>query len=306
MALVILTELGAHVEAAIRAAVDDVEVIQVGSDPPEPGTRGDVFFGGHGPNALAYAACVPWVQLSGTGVDKIPTEMYEGRIITCARGAGSVPISEFVLAAMLAFEQRIPEVWLDESPEHWNLFRLGGLDTKVLGLVGLGGIATAVAARALPFGMTVRALRRTDAPSPIEGVEVVSDLGELLAGADHVVLAVPATARTRHLIDADALAAMKPGVHLVNIARGSLIDQEALRSALDDGRVARATLDTVTPEPLPAGHWLYRHPKVRLSAHVSWASPAGFDATIAIFIENLRRRARGDTLLGVVDPTEGY
>lgn len=306
MPLRILNEMGRKAEAAIRAAVPDATVVPVGPDPPEPGTHADVFFGGYGPHTLAYARCAPWVQLPGTGIDKVPAELFSGRIVTCARGASSVAISEFVLAAILAFEKRMPEVFLDEPPEHWNVTRLGGLDAKTLGLIGLGGIGTAIAARALPFGMTVRAVRRTDAASPIAGVSVVTDRSELLAGADHLVLAAPSTARTRYSIDADAFAVMKPGVHLINIARGSLVDQDALRVALDDGRVARATLDTVEPEPLPAGHWLYTHPKVRLSAHVSWASPAGFEPAVAIFVENLHRHVRGEELVGVVDVSEGY
>ena len=112
--------------------------------------------------------------------------------------------------------------------------------------------------------------------------------------------------RTRYLINAETLALVKPGVHLVNIARGALVDQDALRVALDDGRVAMATLDTVDPEPLPEGHWLYSHPKVRLSAHVSWASPAGMDRTLEIFVDNLRRYAAGEQVLHVVDADEGY
>ncbi len=123
--------------------------------------------------------------------------------------------------------------------------------------------------------MRVLAVRRTDAASPVDGVELVPSLDALLEASDHLVLAVPLTARTEHLLDADAFAKVKPGVHLVNIARGRLVDQDALRVALDDGRVAMATLDTVDPEPLPAGHWLYEHPKVRLSAHISWASHLG-------------------------------
>jgi phosphoglycerate dehydrogenase-like enzyme len=95
-------------------------------------------------------------------------------------------------------------------------------------------------------------------------------------------------------------------VHIVNIARGALVDQDALREALDDGRVAMATLDTVEPEPLPEGHWLYSHPKVRLSAHVSWASPAGMDRTLEIFLDNLRRYAAGEPVKYVVDADEGY
>ena len=142
MALRILNEMGEGARARIHAALPDAEVITVGAEAPAPGTRADVFFGGYGPHSLELAACVPWVQLSGTGVDKVPREMYDGRTVTCARGASAIPISEFVLAAMLAFEKRMPEVWLDEPPEHWNFAKLGGLDGQVLGLVGLGGIGS--------------------------------------------------------------------------------------------------------------------------------------------------------------------
>ena len=145
--------------------------------------------------------------------------------------------------------------------------------------------------------MHVKALRRTDTPSPIPGVEIVTSIDELVADADHIALAAPATARTNHLIDADVLTKVKPGVHIVNIARGALIDQDALRVALDDGRVALATLDTVDPEPLPAGHWLYSHPQVRLSAHVSWYTPEMQRASVEIFVENLGRFLRNEPLL---------
>ena len=176
------------------------------------------------------------------------------------------------------------------------LFRspLGWLNTRTLGLVGLGGIGVAIAERALPFGMQVRALRRRPEPSPLEGVEVVGSLEEVLPEADHLVLAAPATPRTRHLINSDTLALVKPGVHLVNIARGALVDQDALRDALDDGRVAMASLDTVDPEPLPEGHWLYSHPKVRLSAHVSWASPAAYRRRLSTKISRVRAMPAGD------------
>ena len=226
--------------------------------------------------------------------------------MTCARGASAVPISEFVLGAMLAFEKRFPDIWLREPPEHWNFDKLGGLQDRTVGIVGFGGIGLAVATRALPFGMKVIAHRRTDAPSPLEGVEMSTSLDAVLAASDHLVLAVPLTPRTEHLLDADAFAKVKPGVHLVNIARGRLVDQDALRVALDDGRVAMATLDTVDPEPLPAGHWLYDHPKVRVSAHISWASHLGMDSTVDLFIDNLRRKVAGQPLVDVVNPDEGY
>ena len=154
--------------------------------------------------------------------------------------------------------------------------------------------------------MRVRALRRTNAPSPIPAVEVVTSLDALVADAHHVVLAAPGTARTRHLLDAAAFDAMRDGVHVVNIARGTLVDQDALRRALDSGKVARASLDTADPEPVPEGHWLYEHPQVFLTPHSSWASSDLLGATIEIFCTNLRRYLNGEPLLHVVDIDEGY
>jgi phosphoglycerate dehydrogenase-like enzyme len=95
-------------------------------------------------------------------------------------------------------------------------------------------------------------------------------------------------------------------VHLVNIARGALVDQDALRVALDDGTVAMATLDTVDPEPLPAGHWLYEHPKVRVAAHISWYTPLLQRTAVEQFIDNLGRFLHDEPLFGVVDKAEGY
>jgi phosphoglycerate dehydrogenase-like enzyme len=302
----VINQLGRRAADAITAAVPDVEVIEAGGDPPPPELRADVLFGGWGPHTLELAQRVDWVHLAGTGIDSFPRELFDGRTVTNARGASAIPISEFVLAAMLAFEKRLPDTWIHEPPEHWNFAPLGWLNTRTLGLVGLGGIGVAIAERALPFGMRVQALRRRPEPSPVDGVEVVGTLEELLPEADHLVLAAPATHRTRHMLNAETLKLVKPGVHLVNIARGALVDQDALREALDDGRVATATLDTVEPEPVPEGHWLYSHPKVRLSAHVSWASPAGMDRTLEIFLDNLRRYANGEPLMHLVDPEEGY
>jgi phosphoglycerate dehydrogenase-like enzyme len=306
MTVRVITQLGPKSAEAIAAAVPDVEVIVAGADPPPADLHADVLFGGWGPHTLEYARRVGWVHLAGTGIDSHSPELFEDRTVTNARGASAIPISEFVLAAMLAFEKQLPDTWIHAPPEHWNFAPLGWLNTRTLGLVGLGGIGVAIAERALPFGMRVRALRRRPEPSPIAGVEVVGSLEELLPSADHLVLAAPATHRTRQLLNAETLKLVKPGVHVVNIARGALVDQDALRDALDDGRVAMATLDTVEPEPVPAGHWLYSHLKVRLSAHVSWASPAGMDRTLEIFLDNLRRYANGEPLLHLVDVDEGY
>ena len=154
--------------------------------------------------------------------------------------------------------------------------------------------------------MQVHALRRSDAPSPVAGARIARDLAALLASADHLVVAAAATRATQHLLDDAAFARVKPGVHLVNVARGALVDHEALRRALDDGRVGLASLDCVDPEPLPAGHWLYTHPRVRLSPHTSWSMPGAFDLLIEPFLENLRRELLGEPLIHLVDLELGY
>ncbi len=256
--------------------------------------------------ATVLGPSVRWVHILGAGADGFPFDVLGDRVLTCSRGAGAPAIAEFVLATMLAFEKKLPESWVGEPPEAWNTAQLGGLEGRALGLVGLGAIGTAVARRALAFDMDVAAVRRSTAPSPVDGVTLATDLGDLLGRSDHVVVVAPATPATRHLLDDAALARIRPGAHLVNVARGSLIDQDALVRALDDGRVARASLDVVDPEPLPAGHPLYTHPAVRLSPHISWSSPRTGARTISLFADNLERYRRGAELHGVVDVQAGY
>jgi phosphoglycerate dehydrogenase-like enzyme len=306
----VLNMLGDGAAAAAREVVPDAEVAPVPHEAIPDDLQGEVLFAewslGHPVFDRLDDLGVRWMHLPGTGVDAWPRALLEGRTVTCARGVSAIPIAEFVLGSILAFEKRFPDTWLHAPPEHWNFADLGELAGKTVGLVGLGGIGTAVARRALAFDARVQAIRRRPDQPPVAGVEIVADLPERHGSADHLVLAAPATPATTGLLDTAAFHRVRPGVHVVNMARGSLVDQDALRAALDDGRVARASLDTVDPEPLPAGHWMYSHPKVFLSAHVSWASPRAFDRILAAFADNLRRYAAGEPLEGVVDPEEGY
>jgi phosphoglycerate dehydrogenase-like enzyme len=172
--------------------------------------------------------------------------------------------------------------------------------------LGYGAIGREVAHRALAFGMEVLAYRRTAQSSGNAGVRAVQSLPELLSQVDHLVLALPATPATRHILNAEALSHARKGLHLINIARGSLIDQEALRAALDSGLVAAATLDVTEPEPLPEGHWLYSHPAVRLTPHISWAAGDVASQTAAKFVQQLQRYLGGEPLNDLVDPLLGY
>jgi phosphoglycerate dehydrogenase-like enzyme len=309
--LTIFVQIRETLARRVADALPEHAVIAIPADGPLPSdARADVLLTlpWAGPNiADVLARGVRWVHALGTGVDAFPFHALGGQLLTCSRGGSAVPIAEWVLAVMLAFEKRLPEAWITAPPaEGWSRMHLGGLYGKTLGLVGIGGIGTAVAERARAFGMIVRAHRRTGASAPLRDIEVTRSLLDLVASADHLVLAAPATPATRHLLDRTALAVIKPNAHIVNIARGSLIDADALREALDAGRVAMASLDAVDPEPLPAGHWMYSHPRVRLSPHVSWNMPGAAELLLDAFIANVRRYAAGEPLTGVVDPVQRY
>lgn len=310
MSVTIASHMPLELLAPVRAAHPEVELVAIPADGPMPdGLRAPVLLTlpWGTPNLADALACgVEWVHAYGTGVNGFPFELLGGTPLTCARGASARLISEWVIAVLLAAEKRLPESWIEAAPERWNTADLGSLAGRRLALVGFGGIAQAVARRALAFDMRVRALRRTNAPSPIPEVEIATSLEALLHDADHVVVAAPETKATRHLLGDAAFAALRPGAHLVNVARGGLVDQDALRRALDGGRVGLASLDCVEPEPLPEGHWLYTHPRVRLSPHVSWVGPGAHDALMERFVGNLGRFLRGEPLEQLVDPVAGY
>lgn len=311
--MTVVSHVGGPPLETLRRDFPDVDFVSLTGEEPVPAAlRADALltlpWGTENLEAILATTGVRWVHVLGTGIDRFPTALLGDQTLTCSRGASAVPIAEWTLAQMLAFAKRLPTTWITAPPATWAwpAEPLGTLDGRTLGLVGLGAIGLAVAARALPFGMRVRAVRRTSAPSPHPNVELVDALSTLAADADHLVLAAPATAATRHLMDATVLARVKPGVHLVNVARGSLVDQDALRAALDDGRVALASLDAVDPEPLPEGHWMFAHPRVRLSPHVSWSMPGAIGLLVDAFRENLGAFRAGRPLAGVVDRAAGY
>ena len=307
----VLHHLNADAAASLAAEFPSVEFISI----PRDGTldadvAGDVLVTSPVSTptlAEALSRGVQWVHLIGTGVDRFPLDMLAPEVtLSCSRGGSAIAIAEWSLTMMLAFEKRLPHTWYDAPPERWFQADLGTLYGKTLAVVGLGGIGERAAALAIPVDRRVKALRRSLRPADTPGVEVVATLAEVLEGADHVLIAAPLTNETRHLINGESIGWMKPGVHIVNIARGGLIDHDALRAALDSGHVARASLDTVDPEPLPDGHWIYSHPGIRLSPHISWSMPLAQSLLIDTFRENLRRYLDGRELANVVDVQLGY
>ncbi len=253
---------------------------------------------------------VQWMHIPGTGVDGWPRELLAGRTVTCARGVSAVPIAEYVLAAMLAFEKGIPRIFLEEKPEHWNFDELGELGRKTVGIVGLGGIGEAVA-RA-DAGLRLAGSARCDGvPSRARptGVELATDFADLLATADHLVIAAPATsARRTHLLDAAAFDVDEAGrAHREHrprrTDRSGRAASRARRWASGDGharhRDARATPGRALAV-LPTR-------KVRVTAHISWSSPrrVGPDDDI-VRREPRSVRERASHSLASSNPDEGY
>jgi phosphoglycerate dehydrogenase-like enzyme len=252
-----------------------------------------------------WVGSAPWVHFFPTGIDRYPLDWLRGRTVSCGRGVNAVAIAEYTVGAILAAEKRLVEQWTLSSPEDVLRHPLGRLEGKTVGLVGLGSIGQAVAQRLQGFGVRILATRRTEASSGFPGVEVTS-FPEVLRAADHLVLAVPLTAHTEHLLDAHAFSQMKPGVHLVNVARGALVDQLALLDAIDAGIVAHASLDVTDPEPLPADHPLRHRPQVFITPHVSWSGSETAHASFDHFVANIRRWEQGEALEGLVDVDAGY
>ena len=187
-----------------------------------------------------------------------------------------------------------------------DFHRPGGqtLAGKTLGIVGLGAIGTAVAKLGRAFEMKTIATRRSaqdgDASPVVDQLFGSASTAAMLSESDVVVLCAPATPETENLIDAAAFAQMKPGAVLCNVARGSLVDEQALCDALGSGHLAAAILDVTREEPLPAGDPLWEAPNLYLSPHSS-IPPDAYDARLlALFAENLRRYAGGEPLVNLV------
>ena len=246
-----------------------------------------------------------WIQTDSVGIDSFPKWMFENVTVTCARGFNAPSIAEYVMATILAFEKRLIENTISGAAE-WRALPMGSLEGRTLGIAGFGSIGNAIASRAQAFGMRIQALRRSNWNKFPLGIEPVVHITELLSRSDHLVLAMPCTEATRYIINPDTLASAKRGLHLINVARGGLIEQEALLTALDDGRVARASLDVTEPEPLPEGHPFYQHPKIRLTPHIAWDGDGNYARLATIIMKNMDAFTSGDQLSNVVDVALGY
>lgn len=256
----------------------------------------------HVPQPEGWPGRVKFVQLASSGTDGYPAWLGDGPVVASSAGTSAPAIAEFVLTAMLMHEKRLPAMIAHDgewAPQAEVIAHpLGTLDGKTLGLLGVGEIGSRVAVLARAFGMTVIAHRRSS--TPVEGVTLVG-FDDLITRSDHLVVAAPISPETTGIIGAAALAKVKRGVHIVNIARGGIIDTDALVAALHDGRVGAASLDVTDPEPLPHGHPLWAAPNARITPHIAWSSAKTSQRIFALFAENIGRFAKGERLVNQQD-----
>ncbi|MCS6801000.1 MAG: D-2-hydroxyacid dehydrogenase [Chloroflexota bacterium] len=258
--------------------------------------------------------CAPdlkWIQIPWAGLDQVAAAgVFErGIVVTNAKGLNARYVAEWALAAILAFAKNLPRYIRQQPAKCWDRHPALSLEEITVGIVGLGTIGSELARRAQALGMRVIAIRRSGPAAPPPGVAWLggpADLDRLLAEADVVVLTAPHTAETRGLIGARQLQTMKRSAYLVNVARGALVDEEALAAALREGVIAGAALDVFQTEPLPPSSPLWDLDNVILTPHVSGSYEGHFHRVLRLFIANLERYIAGQPLLNVCDPEKGY
>ena len=261
---------------------------------------------------VARAPRLRWIHSASAGVDRVatPAVRERGLTVTNARGVFSRPIAEYVVMMSLAVARRLPQLLELQRERTWQPLRGRELSELTIGIVGYGSIGVEIARLLAPFGCRIIATRRHPDRGAGDGVRVdllgLDRLDQLLAISDIVVVAAPLTDETAGLIGAEQLGRMREDAWLINIARGRLVDELALRRALEAGWIGGAVLDVFGEEPLPADSPLYRTPNLVITPHTSWASDRVVERTVELFVDNLQRDLGGEPLRNVVDLAAGY
>jgi len=267
----------------------------------------------------AQAPKLRWIQFPGAGVDSLATtgllDANSEVIVTTAAGIHAETISEYVFGSMLMFNWNWPQMVRLQDNHVWarsaTWYHLGGreLAGQTLGIIGLGHIGRRIAQLAQAFGMRVIGMRRSitgEQEPDIDQFFLPEQLHELLRLCDYVVISVPLTRETEKFIGEDELRIMRSNAYLVNIARGKVIDEQALIRALGERWIAGAGLDVTEEEPLSSESPLYSMPNVILTPHISGNS-AHYDTRLAaLFADNLKRYRSGQQLQNQYEPSRGY
>ncbi len=301
--------------AELKRLAPEVEFVPVktAEDAARAAADADAVIGFCTPEILHAGKNLRWIHIAHAGVDKelFPDLVKSDVVVTNAQRLHGPNTADQAFALLLALTRGVREVLPGAVADaQWRLPKgqQQELRGKTMVVVGLGGIGTQVSKRAWAFGMRVLAVdpKEMDKPDHVLALHKPEKLKELLPRADVVVLACPLTAETRGLIGKEQLETMKKTAYVINVARGGVVDTEALTAALKKGRIAGAGLDATDPEPLPDGHPLWKMSNVVVTPHLGGQSAGAADRLWRLWRENVRRFVAGEPLLCVVDKAKGY
>ncbi len=265
---------------------------------------------GHVRDLTEAAPNLRWVQGSMAGAGEVAKKaglVETDVVVTTASGVYSSPLAEFVVMAMLQHAKNLERLRRDKAERAWRQTHTDTLEGKTLCIVGVGSIGQAIAERVRPFGTRVVGVKRTvreDDPAWRHADELypTERLRDALGEADYVAVTLPGTPETRHLVDAGAIGAMKPGAYFVNVGRGTVVDEGALVEALRGGHLSGAALDVFEVEPLPQESPLWELDNVIVSPHATDMVPSLINKRQTdLFCENLRRYLDEEPLVNVLD-----
>ena len=313
MKILINLELEERLVEKIRAVSEEIEILcATGEDARDLVGDVEVICGTVGPEMLAQAQKLKWVQSWAAGVDGLlfPEMLASDVVLTCGKGTVGVNLAEHAMALLLGLTRGIHRAlrkpsWDQRFPiraDTWDLI------DRTMGIVGLGDTGRNLAARASAFGMRVIAVdpEAVDVPDQVEACWQMDRFHDLLARSDVVAVCAPLTRETEGLFDREAFGRMRPHALLINVTRGRIVDEAALMEALADKQIGGAGLDVVPQEPLPEEHPLWHMENVLITPHTAGGSPNRNDRLTALFCENLKRFLAGEELLSVVDKQKGY
>jgi D-2-hydroxyacid dehydrogenase (NADP+) len=269
------------------------------------------------PAQFVAAKKLRWLHSTAAGVDQLmyPELRASDVVVTNASGVHSVPMAEHILGLLIALARRFPSSFRHQMNRHWgqqeiwdDQLRPRELQGQTLLFVGFGAIGRETAKRVRPLGMRIWAVTRTGQGDPALADRYLpaAQLEEVLHQADYVILAAPETPETHRMMNAQRLAAMKPTAFLINVARGTLIDEAALIDTLRRRAIAGAALDVTEQEPLPPDSPLWSLDNCLITPHTSSASEYLWDRQTGLLLENLARWFSGRELLNRVDVKRGY
>jgi phosphoglycerate dehydrogenase-like enzyme len=266
---------------------------------------------------LTHAKKLKWIHSTAAGVAQLmyPELRDSGIVVTNPSGVFSAPMAEHTMGLLLALARNFPDSTRHQDRSHWGQQdiwdkpqRLTELSGQVLLIVGFGSIGRELAKRARAFDMRVWGVTRSGKGDTTRAEKILpaQQLEEALPHADYVVIAAPETSETRHLIGVAQISRMKPGARLINVGRGSLLDEAALIRALENGALGGAALDVTSVEPLPPNSPLWKAPNLFITPHTSAVSDRLWHRETALLMDLLERWFDGREMFNQVDFARGY